>query len=126
MRVQVAIAAGFALVWAAPALAQPPDPVPRAERAEPWRVPAGQPYTTPAGNKARVTSDVTATEPSPAEQKEARALAAAVFAKPAAAQRAVDKVAPDAAPDWAAVQPREEWTDKVAPGGRGVKVTAPF
>jgi hypothetical protein len=122
MRAQVAILAAF-LLSASAAAAQPAT-----NRAEPWRTPADQPGTRAAENRARVTSDTSATGPSPAEQKEARALAAAVFAKPAAAQRAVDKVAPEAAPEWAAVQPKAEWSDKgeLVPGGRGVKVTTPF
>ena len=120
MRAQVAILAVFVLSASA-AEAQPAT-----NRAEPWRGPADLTTTRAADNKARVTSGETATAPSAAEQREARALAAAIFAKPAAGQRAADKASPDVAPDWAAVHPREEWTDKVAPGGRGVKVTRPF
>ena len=115
----------FALVAAAsPALAQ----LQTQNRAEPWRAPTDQPGSRPLDNRARVTSDASATEPSPAEQRQARLLAAALFAKPGAAQRAADKAAPAVPPDYAEVQPKPEWTDTagVAPGGRGVKVTRPF
>jgi len=128
MRVPVAIAASLAVFGAAPAFAQPPPAPPPEEHAEPWRGPTDQPGMKAAENRARVTSDVAAAGPSASEQKEARALAAAVFAKPAAGQRAADKVGPDATPEWAVPPPRSEATEKaeIAPGGRGVKLTKPF
>jgi len=114
-----------ALLGAGPGRAQQPT---GPSRAEPWRGPSDQPGTQPSDNRARITSGEAATQPSAAELREARALAAAIFAKPAAAQRAADNTGPPPPPDWAAVQPRAEWTDKaeVAPGGRGMKLTAPF
>jgi hypothetical protein len=116
--------AALACGLAAPAGAQSTAP----NRAEPWRGPSDAPGMKAAENRARVTSDASATAPTPAEQREARNLAAAIFAKPGAAQAAAEKAAPDATPDYAEVQPRPEWTTPtgVVPGGRGVKVTAPF
>jgi hypothetical protein len=109
---------------AAPAAAQSTAP----NRAEPWRGPSDPPGTRAADNRARVTSDASATAPTPAEQREARNLAAAIFAKPGAGQAAAEKAAPEATTDLAEVQARPEWTNPpgLAPGGRGVKVTAPF
>jgi hypothetical protein len=115
----------IALLAAAPAVAQPPPP----NRAEPWRGPLDPPGTQPSTNRARVSSGEGAAQPTAAEQRQARTLAAAVFATPAAAHQAADNTAPEATPDWAAAQPRAEWTDKttgIVPGGRGMKITAPF
>lgn len=123
-RVRFSLILAAAAAIAAPALAQTSP-----NRAEPWRGPSDQPGTRAVDNRARVTSDETATQPTAAEQHEARALAAAVFAKPAAGQRAADNVAPVAAPDLAEAQPKTEWVDKttgIVPGGRGLKVTKPF
>jgi hypothetical protein len=118
------LAALMVLSLAGPALGQPAP----TNRAETWRGPAETPGSSPSANRAKVTSDETATQPTAAEQRKARALAAAIFAKPAAAQRAAENAAPEPEPEWAAQQPRAEWTDKsgVAPGGRGVKATTPF
>jgi hypothetical protein len=124
MRAEVAILAIFAMGASTPAWSQAAPNY----RAEPWRGPADLPGTKAGDNRARVTSDEAATQPTPAEQNEARALAAAVFAKPAAAKLAADNVAPAAAPDWSTVTPRAEWTSPpgFAPGGKGVKITSPF
>jgi hypothetical protein len=115
----------IALLAAAPSLAQPAP----LNRAEPWRGPQDAPGAQPSANRARVTSGESAAQPSAAEQREARTLAAAVFATRAAGQRAAENVAPEPAPDWAAAQPRAEWTDKatgIVPGGRGMKIIEPF
>ncbi|MFL5295134.1 MAG: hypothetical protein ACJ798_02015 [Phenylobacterium sp.] len=112
----------------APALAQPAAPA--ASPAEPWRAPVDQPGTQAADNKARISSGAAAVAPSPAEQREAKALAGAIFATPAAAQKAADKAAPEQPlSDLAEVQPRPEWARHkpgVDLGGRGVRVQTPF
>jgi hypothetical protein len=124
MRATVASLVVFALAAAAPALAQ----APAQNRAEPWRGPSDQPGTRAADNRARVTSDAAATQPTAAEQREARALASAIFAKPGAAQRAAEKAAPETPPDYADLPAKPEWAGagELKPGGRGVKVTQPF
>src|SRR5258708_39033807 len=90
-----------------------------------------EPKRTPtdegAPNRAHVTSDLDATKPSPSEQREARALAVAVFAKPAAAQRAADKVAEANGPPIPPAEPKPEWVakDGLQVGGKGMKITTP-
>ena len=115
-RLRPGFAAGLVAVFiAGSALAQ--------ANVEPWRA---RVQDAPAG-RAHVTSSAAATAPTAKEQREARVLATAVFAKPAAAQRAADKVAPPA-PDLAQVQPKAEWTQHDGPqvGGDGLKVSTPF
>lgn len=113
--------AGLALVTglamrALPAVAQPVDPF--------------RPVTNQAPPKPKnATSDLDATALSPAEQRETRALASAVFAKPAAAARAGDKAVAAAQPDLApTVQPKPEWStrDGVQLGGKGLQIKSPF
>jgi hypothetical protein len=90
-----------------------------------------EPYRskTPAP-KAPATSTLEATAPTAAETREAQALTAAIFAKPAAAARAADKVAAENQPDLApaAVQPKPEWSaeEGLRPGGKGVEIKTPF
>ncbi len=93
-----------------------------AQVVEPWRSPA-----PPSAGRAQVTSGVDATAPTAGEQRQARALATAIFAKPAAAARAADKAAPPT-PGLAAVQPKPEWSQKDGPqvGGDGLTVSRPF
>jgi hypothetical protein len=98
-------------------------------RAEPWRAPVDQTGSQVSDNKDRTTSGEGATQPSAAEQRAARNLASAVFAKAGAAQRAAEKAAPEQTPDLGAVQPKPEWTgDKsgVGVGGKGVEIKQPF
>ncbi|MGZ6013162.1 MAG: hypothetical protein ACXWK0_15070 [Caulobacteraceae bacterium] len=107
---------------AGPALAQLTDP--RAdERAEPWRGPE-----PPPGKPRTATSSTSATQPTEAEQRQARKLAQALFAAPAAGQRAADKAAPPSAAKVPPASPKAEWLaeDKVGPGGEGVQVKTPF
>ena len=107
---------------AAPALAQPVDPR-NPDRAEPWHSPE-----PPAAKPRNATSDASATDPTPSEQREARKLATAIFAAPSAGQRAADKAAPPSAANVPPVPPKPEWLaeDKVGPGGEGVQVKTPF
>ena len=117
----LAVAAAV-MAAAAPALAQLGDP--RAdERVEPWRNPE-----PPPGKPRNATSSTSATEPTAAEQREARKLATAIFAAPAAGQRAADKVAPPSAAKVPPASPKAEWLaeEKVGPGGEGVQVKTPF
>lgn len=108
-------AAATALAAAAPAAAQP---------IEPWRTVTYE----AAPNRAHVTSSEDATKPSASEQRQARTLAVAVFAKPAAAQRAAEKVDAANAPAIAPAEPKPEWLakDGLQFGGKGMKVTTPF
>ena len=80
----------------------------------------------PAAPKA--TSSLGATAPTAAETKEVKALTAAVFAKPAAAARAVDKATTDSQPDFAVTIPKPEspLPDGFRPGGKGVEIKTPF
>jgi hypothetical protein len=95
-----------------------------AQVTEPWRTPTDE----PVANRAHVTSGEDATKLSPAEQRAAKALAVAVFAKPAAAHRAVEKVEAAAAPAVPPAEPKPEWLakDGVGLGGKGVQVKTPF
>ena len=91
---------------------------------EPWRTPVDA--ATP--NRAHVTSSEAATAPSASEKREAKALAVAVFAKPAAAQRAADKVETATTQAISPADPKPEWVakDGVGFGGKGMQVTTPF
>lgn len=111
-----------AVAAASPALAQLTDPRVD-ERVEPWRGPAA-----PPGKPRNATSSVSATEPTAAEQRQARKLATAIFAAPAAGQRAADKAAPPAAAKVTPASPKAEWLadDKLGPGGEGLQVKTPF
>ena len=104
-----------------PALAQVTDPR-TDERVEPWRGPE-----PPPGKPRNATSSTSATEPTAAEQREARKLATAIFAAPSAGQRAADKAAPPAAAKVPPAQPKAEWLadEKLGPGGEGVQVKTP-
>jgi hypothetical protein len=110
------VAAGTMAAIAAPAAAQ--------QAVEPWRTPIDE--TAP--NRAHVTSSEAATAPSASEKRDAKALAVAVFAKPAAAQRAADKVETANTQVIAPSDPKPEWVakDGVGFGGKGMKVTTPF
>jgi hypothetical protein len=116
-----ACAAGLvALSLAAlPAVAQP--------EVEPWRSPS------PAvPEKPKATSDISATAQTattPAQQREAKALSTAVFAKPAAKAKAAQKIDDANQADLSAVQPKAEWAEDksgVGVGGKGVQIKAPF
>ena len=110
------------LATAAPALAQPSDQR-DPDHVEPWHSPA-----PPPAKPRNATSDTSAAEPTPTEQREARKLATAIFAAPSAGQRAADKAAPPNAANVPPAQPKPEWLadDKLGPGGEGVQVKAPF
>jgi hypothetical protein len=108
---------------AAPAAAQVP------QSAMPTQPPGFRtPIDEAAPNRKPVTSgEPTARPASPAEQREAKALAVAVFAKPAAAKKAVEKVEDANAPPIAPAEPKPEWVDKgLQVGGKGLQVTKPF
>jgi hypothetical protein len=77
------------------------------------------------------TSSLDATKTTAAtltQQRETRNLATAVFAKPAAAQRAADTAAAAYAPPIAPAAPKPEWVgeDGVHFGGKGLELTTPF
>jgi hypothetical protein len=94
---------------------------------EPWRAPTPDLVAKPR----TATSSLEATTPvaTPAERKQARTLTTAVFAKPAAAARAAEKVDQALQPDLSAVQPKPEWTTPkggVGMGEKGMTITTPF
>jgi hypothetical protein len=106
---------------ATPALAQPTN---NSDNQEPWRSPVqGAPTSKP-----HVTSSLEATGPAPQDAHQSRALAAAIFSRPAAAQRAADKASAANAPRITPADPKPEWlTDQgVRFGGEGVEVSRPF
>ncbi len=117
---QVRICAGLAIAvmlvaYTSPTFAQPDPYQPALDRAPP--------------RPAAATSDRKATEPTPAEQRETRTLAGAVFAKPAAAARAGDKAVAATQPDLTPhVQPKPEWTNKdgVQVTDKGLEFKSPF
>lgn len=75
----------------------------------------------------KATSSIEATGPTATETKEAKALTAAVFAKPAAAAQAVQKATADSQPDYAVNAPKPSpLPDGFRPGGKGVEIKAPF
>jgi hypothetical protein len=115
-RISVGLAAASILtIGALPAFAQTSPFEPRTDHAPP--------------KPRNATSDLEATAPTAEEQRETRALASAVFAKPAAAARAADKAAPVTTPDLASpVQPKPEWSakDGVQIGGKGLQIKSPF
>jgi hypothetical protein len=117
-------AAALALTAVAgPTLAQPPNQDRDPDHVEGWRAPE-----PPPGKPRTATSNISATEPTPAEQREARKLANAIFDAPAAGQRAADKAAPPTAANVPPAQPKAEWLadDKLGPGGQGLQVKTPF
>jgi hypothetical protein len=78
---------------------------------------------------AHATSSLEVTAATPAEQRETRLLATAVFTTPAAAAHAAEKAAAAIQPDLTpAVHLKPEWSAGKRPlvGGRGMKLTAPF
>jgi hypothetical protein len=88
---------------------------------EPFRPPIGAPAP-------KATSALEATTPTAAEAREAKALTTAVFAKPAAAARAVDKVTAENQPDFAVSAPKPDPTaqEGLRPGGKGLEIKTPF
>jgi hypothetical protein len=109
------------------ALALSALPAAAQQEVEPWRAP------TPAMNaKPKATSDLSATAQAattPAQQREAKALTTAVFAKPAAKAKAAQKLDDANQPDLSAVQTKPEWTEDksgLGVGGKGVQIKTPF
>jgi hypothetical protein len=91
---------------------------------EPWRNPSqGAPPAKP-----HATSSLEATKPTAADQRQSRALAAAVFSRPAAAHRAADKASAANTPPIPPTDPKPEWLGEqgVHFGGEGVQVSKPF
>lgn len=116
---RAAIAAAILLGAAASAHAQLPKD---SMAGEPWRAPS---YTPPTPH---VTSSLDATKPPAPDQRQVRTLATALFAKPAAAQRAADKAAAAGEPSIPPAPPKAEWLqdDGLHHGGDGLEVSAPF
>lgn len=121
----------FALVIAAATLgavtaaaAQPTDSAATPTQPPGFRTPLDE----VAPNRKPVTSGATAPKPaSIEEQRKEKALAVAVFGKPAAAKKAVEKIEDANAPPIPPAEPKPEWTDKgFEAGGKGVIVKKPF
>lgn len=87
----------------------------------------GRPLPDAPPPRTSANSTLAGNVASPEERRETRTLAAAVFAKPAAATRAADKASAAVQPDLSAVQPKENWANS-GPHihKKGVQVTAPF
>lgn len=100
---------------ALPALAEPADP---------FRAPVEGAPPKPRN----ATSSLGATAPSAAELREARTLAGAVFARPAAAKVAADKATAAVQADGPPLQPKPDWipTEGVQLGGKGLEIKTPF
>jgi hypothetical protein len=119
-RVLVALVAAVAMTAGGPAAAQ---------SAQPAQPPAHRtPIDEAPPNRSPVTSGERVAKPaSAADQREAKALATAVFGKPAAAHKAAKKAEVDTPLPVAPIEPKPEWADKgLRPGGKGVKATKPF
>ena len=100
-----------------------------AQSAQPAQPPAHRtPIDEAPPNRSQVTSGKRVAKPaSPAEQREAKALATAVFDKPAAAHKAGKKAEAANPLPVHPVEPKAEWRDKgLQPGGKGLKATKPF
>ena len=109
------------------ALALSAVPAAAQQDAEPWRAPG------PAvPDKPRATSDLSAatqTATTPAQQRDARVLATAVFAAPAAKAKAAQKLDDANHPELSAIPTKPEWTEPpsgVGLGGKGVQIKTPF
>jgi hypothetical protein len=118
--------AAVVVAAAAPAFAQSDrqiDPLHAGQQLDPSHIP-----DAPLPKPRNATSDVSATEPTAAEQRQVRKMASAIFAKPGAAARAADKAAPPNNADIPPAEPKPEWLakDPVGPGGAGVQVKSPF
>lgn len=91
---------------------------------EPWNRPSVAPPPRP-----HATSSLGATDPTPQDERQSRALAAAVFSRPAAAQRAADKASAANAAKLAPADPKPEWLADppgVRFGGEGLQLSKPF
>ena len=116
----LALATALGLAMTGHALAQ----TTAGDAPEPWRNPAqGAPPARP-----HATSSLEATKPTATDQRQSRALAAAVFSRPAAAHRAAEKASAAAAPPIPPTDPKPEWLGEpgVRLGGEGVQVSKPF
>ncbi|MBS0360452.1 MAG: hypothetical protein JSR98_03655 [Proteobacteria bacterium] len=114
-------AAAIAWLGAGQALAQPTN---NSDNREPWRNPAqGEP--TP---KPKATSSLAATQAAAQDDHQSRALAAAIFARPSAAQKAANKVSAANASKITPADPKPEWVNEqgVRFGGEGLEVSKPF
>lgn len=95
---------------------------------QPW-----QPPVPAAEAKPRTASSdlgaATQSATTPTQQREAKALTTAVFAKPAAKAKAAQKLDDANQPDRSAVSIKPEWTEDkaaVGVGGKGVQIKTPF
>jgi hypothetical protein len=97
---------------------------PAAAQIEPGLPLSDQPLPVPP----KVTSTEAAQTATAAEQRDARKLATAVFAKPAAAARAAEKVDAANQPDLSKIEPKPEWSVPAGPqiSGKGLQIKTPF
>jgi hypothetical protein len=121
---QVAFAATAVFLSAGP-IAHAQEQRRASDNVEPWHAPAQDPIPPHATSSLDATTTTAATL---TQQRETRTLATAVFAKPAAAQRAADKAAAAYAPPIAPAAPKAEWLteDGIHFGGKGLELTTPF
>jgi hypothetical protein len=118
--------AAVAMLLSAGSIAHAQDQRRADDNVESWHAPAQAPILPHATSSLDATTTTAATL---TQQRESRTLATAVFAKPAAAQRAADKAAEAYEPAIAPAPPKTEWLseDGVHLGGkRALTLTAPF
>jgi hypothetical protein len=114
-----------AMLLSAASVAHAQDQRRASDVVEPWHAPAHEPAPAHATSSLEATQTTAATL---TQQRETRTLATAVFAKPAAAQRAADKAAEAYEPAIPPAAPKDEWLDDgVHLGGKKLfQLTAPF
>jgi hypothetical protein len=118
-----ALTAAILAAHALPAFAQASSAQNSPSQANTWR----SPDSAPVAPRKPVTSSLEATAPTPAEQREARTLAAALFARPAAAAAAADKAVPITEAEAAPLERKPEWDNKgLQFGGKGLLFKSPF
>jgi hypothetical protein len=124
-RLRCAAFAAAAIFLSGAAVAHAQDQQRAADDVEPWHAPEHAPPAPHATSSLDATKTTAATL---TQQRETRTLATAVFAKPAAAQRAADKAAAAYEPPIAPAAPKPEWLteDGVHFGGKGLELTTPF
>ncbi|THD70460.1 hypothetical protein [Phenylobacterium sp.] len=125
VRLRCAAFAAAAIFLGGAVVAHAQDQRRESDDVEPWHAPA---HAQPAPH---ATSSLDATKTTAAtltQQRETRTLATAVFATPAAGQRAADKAAEAYEPPIEPAAPKAEWLteDGVHFRGKGLELTTPF
>jgi hypothetical protein len=124
-RLRCAALAATAIFFGVGATAHAQELRREAANVEPWHTPDHAPPPPHATSSLDATKAPVAT---PEQQRETRTLATAVFARPAAGQRAADKAAEAYAPPIPPAEPKAEWLadEGVHLRGKGLELSAPF